>query len=94
MLEESVTVTDLRELASLFLLCRRCLTRAVLSAFSFFFLFLDCSPAAFLFRYLFEIFLFSGFPFLFLLTVFLVSLWNYSVDVSSFQVLCYVESLT
>ena len=93
MLEESVTVTDLRELASLFLLCRRCLTRAVLSAFSFSFLFLDCSLAALLFRYLFEIFSFSGFPF-FLLTVSLVSLWNYSVDVSSFQVLCYVESLT
>ena len=55
LLEESVTVSDLRELASLFLLCRRFLS-------FLFFLFPDCSPAALLFRYLLEIFSFSVFP--------------------------------
>ena len=65
MLEESVTVSDLRELASLFLLCRRCFNscRSVGVFLSFlFFLFPDYSPAALLFRYLFEIFSFPVFP--------------------------------
>ena len=79
-LEESVTVADLRELANLFLLCRRCLTRAVLSAFFFLFLFLflGCSPAALLllFRYLNDVF--SGCSFFLLLIVSGVSLELFS----------------
>ena len=81
LLEESVT--DLRELARLFSFCRRvALTRAVV-AFSFlFFFYVDRAVVAFfLFAFSFRLFP-AVLPFRYLFELFfLLSLWNYSVDV-------------